>query len=226
MRVVVNFLVICIVSLLCGCSSNPVKYYEYYERRKSYDPLSIGNYCTLEVTKDRLIYRAKIFTEDFSTKQVVRYLYMEVPNEGNKDLVLFKDFKNVKILLNENPEDFSSKDKKYNMLVFFQGKIGSSELPDSFSSVIKIEDKKQFPTYEKKGNRYKKLGLDLHLSRYKFSEPFLDRTAIWFPPKFKRTRKINYSLFKVNKDLIDRIDRDSLQPGDVEDIWTFRLYLE
>lgn len=208
--------IILVLSLLCF-SCNSVKYYEYYVGGDSI--IDFSSYCTLEITNKKIVYRSSTFNIPNSNKEWIPFLYIELDNKYEANTFKIGDFK--KLIFYEsilNIDDIT--DVKYSKCEFFQDSITSVDGSEWFGPLGE-KDKNEFPGYYKKGNTYRLDREEKTDWEYQFENGFLNAVGLWFPKELKRTRKIDYSKFSVDKDLIDTV-ADSIKNSRVNRVDTFK----
>ncbi|WP_123868097.1 hypothetical protein [Chryseobacterium lactis] len=93
-----KIILVCLLLTIMSCNS--VKYYEYYYNDNAAEINSKYAYCTLEVQKDKAIYRA--FNNDYvyKEKEPISFLYIET--EKLNDLDYIPLWKTSKFYINGN----------------------------------------------------------------------------------------------------------------------------
>lgn len=207
------------VLLLCSCSSQ-VKYYEYCVKLEVTDYPSNGYYyCTIEVTEDKIIYRASATLFGNEMKLPIHYMQLEMDNKKESKVIELKDFTRLVLYANISSESIYTSEKyiKWDFIRVFN--FEEKLLSLSFTK----HDQQLFPVYNRVRNHYCTSNLQTMEKVNDFDNMLLDRVGIWFPRKLKRTKKIDYSRFLIAKDLIDNID-DSVENEKVLDILKVRMY--
>ncbi|MDM1409100.1 hypothetical protein [Myroides sp. DF42-4-2] len=207
---------IILLSLIC-MSCNSVKYYEYYVKAKTIKDREI--YCTLEVTKDKIIYRSSLYGPVSFEKGNLPFLYIEIENKDESNTFKVGDF--YKLIYYEYVKytyngyvNYSEIDVKYDKYEYIQDSLNGVYKGEWYGP-LSNEDKEEFPNYYKKENSYKIKGEMKQDWDYQFEHGYLNAVTMWFPAELKRTRKIDYSKFSVERDLIDTVT-DSVKNNKVD----------
>ncbi|MCQ9635432.1 hypothetical protein MP477_10735 [Chryseobacterium sp. WG23] len=172
-----------IFSLLTIISCSSVKYYEYYHNDNITEMNSKYAYCTLEVHKDKVIYRAFNNSYVYKEKEPISFLYIETGKMSDLDYIPLWKASKFYYYIDENQKKV----------------IDYTLLSDA--------DIKLLGGYFKENNLYKresKQPEDYHFNNYN-----LNRIAIWFPSELKRVQKINYSKFPKEIQKINLVNPDS-----------------
>jgi hypothetical protein len=160
---------IALISLLTMISCSPIKYYAYYYNDNLAEINARYAYCTLEVHKNKTIYRA--FYNDYvcKEKEPISFLYIETEKMADVDYIPLWKASKIYYYVNEN-----------------QKKVGDYAL-------LSNADIKLIGGYFRENNTYRRE--NRRPEDYHFNDYNLNQIVIWFPSELKRVKKIDYTKF-------------------------------
>jgi len=164
-----QLIMIVLFSLLTLISCSPIKYYEYYYNDNLREINANYAYCTLEVRKNKTVYRAFYNDYLYQEKEPISFLYIETDKMADADYIPLWKASKIYYYINGS-----------------QKKV--IDYPNLSDADIKL-----IGGYFRENNTYRRENRrpeDYHFNNYN-----LNQMAIWFPSELKRVKKIDYSKF-------------------------------